>query len=271
MRNSILGESVSEIDVAFDTSRLLQVSSTAIVSVLIGIGIGLVVAWAFWPVEYVNADPSDLRQRYKDDYVRMIGAAYVADGNLSRAQERLKLLGASFSAKSFGDLLIREQKSGRDVPTLNALALLAQGMGFGAMTIPTPTPAAEVIISNNSPQPVQPVPSFQIAERAMLSCAEELSQARLQFIVRDTQGKDLPNIGIDVRWTNGEDTVYTGLKPERGAGYADFEAAPGNYTVSIANAQSETAENMSIGDPPANCRNDRGQTPRGWRLVFQQK
>ena len=105
----------------------------------------------------------------------------------------------------------------------------------------------------------------------VITCADDPNQARLQFIVRDSEGKDLPNIGIEIHWNNGEDTVYTGLKPERGAGYADFDAAPGIFSAAIPNTESEVAEDLRIGEPPANCRNDRGQTPRGWKLIFQQK
>ena len=93
----------------------------------------------------------------------------------------------------------------------------------------------------------------------------------MQFIVRDAQGKDLPNIAIEIRWAGGEDTVYTGLKPERGAGYADWDAVSGNYAVTIPGTSSDIVEDLRVGEPPANCRNDRGQTPRGWKIIFQQK
>lgn len=270
MRTSI-PDDVSEISVSPASSRLLRIIIAAIISLGLGIGIGLISAWGIWPVEYVNADPSDLRPRYKDDYVRMISAAYVGDGNLDKARERLNQLGTGFTAKSFGDLIIREQKLGRDVQTLDALALLAQGMGYGAITIPAPTAGPETIVSNKPAPPAQAIASFQLTERAMLTCTDEPNQARLQFIVRDQDGKNLPNIGIEIRWANGEDTVYTGLKPERGVGYADFDAIPGVFTVTIPNTESEVAEDLRIGEPPANCRNDRGATPRGWKLVFQQK
>jgi hypothetical protein len=54
-------------------------------------------------------------------------------------------------------------------------------------------------------------------------------------------------------------------------GYADFDATPGVFSVTIPNTASERTGDLLIGEPPANCRNDRGSTPRGWKLVFQQK
>lgn len=270
MRNST-PDDVSEISIALDASRISHIGIAGIISLVLGIGVGLITAWGVWPVEYVNADISDLRQRYKDDYVRMIGAAYVGDGNIARALEQLDRLGTDFTAKSFGDLIIREQKSGRDMQTLGALALLAQGMGYGAISIPAPTAVPDTVTSNKPVPAAQAIKSFQLTERTVITCADEPNPARLQFVIRDRDGKDLPNIGIDIRWEGGEDSVFTGLKPERGAGYADFDAAPGVFTVAIPNTASEVVRDLPIGDPPANCRNDRAQTPRGWKLIFQQR
>ena len=81
----------------------------------------------------------------------------------------------------------------------------------------------------------------------------------------------MPNIAISIRWENGEEIVYTGLKPERGLGYADFQAEPGTYSITLVNAQSDTVADLLIGAAPANCKTDRGVTPRGWKIVFQQK
>jgi hypothetical protein len=127
-------------------------------------------------------------------------------------------------------------------------------------------------IGVDSPTPAaQTPPSFRLATRTRLTCADAPDEPRLQFVVRDAQGHDLPNIAIEIRWTGGDDTVYTGLKPERGSGYADFDATPGNFSVTIPNTQSDIAEDLDIGEPPVNCKTDRGATTRGWKLVFQQK
>ena len=36
----------------------------------------------------------------------------------------------------------------------------------------------------------------------------------------------MPGVAINVNWDAGEDTFYTGLKPEFDLGYADFEMTP---------------------------------------------
>ena len=115
------------------------------------------------------------------------------------------------------------------------------------------------------------MPSFKLVEHAQLSCVDEPESAYLRFFVRDAAGHDLPNVAIEIRGKDATETIFTGLKPERGAGYADYEATPGTYAVTILNSQSETFANLVIGEMPANCKADRGATPRGWTLIFQQK
>ena len=132
---------------------------------------------------------------------------------------------------------------------------------------PGQTPQAVIVVTT----PTEPVPTFTLVEHTQLSCTDEPDAPHLRFIVRDANGHDLPNVASQIRSAAGDDTVYTGLKPERGVGYADFEATPGTFSVTLLNAQSDTVSDLLIGDAPANCRTDRGATPRGWKLVFQQQ
>ncbi len=253
----------AEVAPASEQSRLLGIVGAAIISLALGIGIGLIIAWGLWPVQFINADPSDMKQQHKEDYVRMISVAYARDGDLDAAKERLNQLGSASSARIFGDLISREKGADGDLVTLDALVQLAQGLGFNS--IPLVAAANTVTITASSRT------RFRLVERTMLTCIEEPNEAHLRVLVRDQRGRDLPNVAIGIHWASGEDTIYTGLKPERGVGYADFEAAASNFSVTIPNAQSDVAENLTIGEPPANCKNDRGQTPRGWKLIFQQR
>lgn len=263
MRNPNPAEDGAELAPAFEQSRLIGIIGAAIVSLALGIGIGLFVAWELWPVEFINADPSDLRTRHKEDYVQMISLVYAADGDLDAARDRLSHLGSASSDRIFGDLISREKGAGGDPATLDALVRLAQGLGFNSIPL---VDAVNTITTTTSSRL-----RFRLTERTMLTCVEEPDESRLQVFVRDQRGRDLPNVAVGIHWATGEDTLYTGLKPEHGAGYADFQAASTTYSVTIQNTQSDIAENLTVGDPPTNCKNDRGQTPRGWKLVFQQK
>jgi hypothetical protein len=234
-----------------------------------GIILGLVIAWGLWPVEFTDADPVDLRAEFKDDYVRMISAAYELDGNLARAQLRLSLLGLGDLTR-FNRQVARERQVDSRSRTLTAMTDLARALS----TPPTPSrPGGDSTSGSNWTAvaiPTLPIPAYRLSERTPLTCLEQPGAAALKVYVRDRRGADQPNVAVEIRWANGDETVYTGLKPERGVGYADYEAVPNTYAVTILNAQSDTANDLIVGDPPSDCNADDGATPRGWKLVFQQ-
>ena len=240
---------------------------------MLGITLGLVITWVLWPVQFTNADAVDLRQSHKDDYVRMISGAYQVDGDLVSAQERLRKIGIANPARTISDIITREKGTPANTGNLNALTHLAQVLSAQPGEV-----AAQRTPSGGDPQavevtatPAESVPRFELVKHTQLSCLDEPEAPHLRFSVLDANGHDLPNIGIQVHWDGGDDTVFTGLKPERGIGYADYEATPGTFSVTVLSGQSDTVSDLLIGEAPANCRADRGATPRGWKLVFQQK
>lgn len=248
-------------------------AAAALASVAVGIAIGLLITWGLWPVEFTNADPADLRPVHKDDYVRMISAAYARDGDLDAARQRLTQLGLRSPIQTLSALLAREKPADR-TSAYAALEHLAHALGLktaAAARSVVPGVGGEPANLTAAAVPTQVVPVFHLKERVQLTCSDEPGDAHLRFFVRDPKGRDLPNIGIEIRWATGDDTVYTGLKPERGLGYADFEAAPGKYSIALIGAASDSPVEVSVGNPPADCRADRGATPRGWKIVFQQK
>ena len=66
---------------------------TLIVSIALGIGLGLYIGWVVSPVRYVDTDPASLRQAYKDDYLLMIATTYAQDHDLASARVHLTTLG----------------------------------------------------------------------------------------------------------------------------------------------------------------------------------
>lgn len=247
----------------------------SVTSMGLGIGLGLVIPWLILPIEFKNAEPAALRAGLKDEYVRLISLAYQADGDLARAHRRLQTLELAQPAQTFTDLIEREIRSGQPSATQDALIHLAHALGWNlpyTALRPPPLPRGGTLITITVvATPIPRVTSFVLIEHAQLSCVDAPERAYLTFYVRDAAGKDLPNVAIEIRGKDNIETIYTGLKPERGIGYADYEAAPGTYAVTILNSQTETFSNLVIGAPPTNCKADRGQTPRGWKLVFQQK
>lgn len=246
----------------------------ALVSFFLGIALGLGYTWGWLPIEFKNADLADLRQSSKDELVRMVSLAYETDGNGVVAQRRLAQLELSNPAQTFNDLIERETRNATSLATTDALIHLGQALGYhlpytARRPAPGPkgTPTTILVIAT----PMASVPTFALIENTPLTCADEPDGARLRLFVRDAAGRDLPNIALEIRGADVSETVYTGLKPERGIGYADYDAMPGRYAVTILNANSDTAANLVIGQAPANCKNDKGATPRGWKLVFQKR
>jgi hypothetical protein len=245
------------------------VVGAALASFTLGLIIGVFLAWEIWPVQFANADPGDLRPVYKDDYVRMISAAYKVDGNLVKARQRLSQLHLVNVTSSINGLVAREKQTGRNSSALTALANLAQVLSTPQVAQrPTYSPTLErtLVLA----LPTLTVPVFRLAERTPLTCLEAPETAILRVFVRDVRGGDLPNVPVEIRWPGGDETIYTGLKPERGIGYADFQAVAANYAVTILNAQSDTASDLLVVEAPGTCKPDR-VSPRGWKLTFQQK
>lgn len=59
---------------------------------LVGLILGLIVAWWIVPVQSTAYLPANLRADFKDEYRYIIAASYAATGNLGRARARLALL-----------------------------------------------------------------------------------------------------------------------------------------------------------------------------------
>ena len=251
--------------------QILIGGASALASLVLGIIFGLIFSWGVFPLQYTNADLVDLRQSHKDDLVRMISAAYELDGDLNTAKKQLLYLGIGNSVQTINTLIDQETRSGNST-SISTLIRLRRAIASSSVATPTvvPTQVMTPTVIYVIATPEIPVATLTLVEKTPLSCIDEPETAKLRFTVRDTAGLGVPNVGIEIRWDAGSETIYTGLKPERGVGYADFEATPGNFSVTVLNAKSETVSNLVIGAPPANCKNDNGKTPRGWKLVFQQ-
>jgi hypothetical protein len=65
-----------------------------IVSLIAGIGIGLLYGWVVDPVEYFNLTPDTLRADFKADYVLMIAEAYRANPDPALAARQLAIFGS---------------------------------------------------------------------------------------------------------------------------------------------------------------------------------
>lgn len=113
-------------------------------SLILGLGIGLVLGWVVVPVKYVDTAIVDLGAQHKEEYISLVASAYACDGNLEKAQTRLDALEAPNISLWIADLIDRYAAEGRDEAEMAPLALLGQALGVSSAQmlayLPSPTP-----------------------------------------------------------------------------------------------------------------------------------
>jgi hypothetical protein len=111
-----------------------------ILSLLAGLGLGLAYSWFLSPVTYVDANPSLLRDDFKDQYRIVIAASYAATQDLPRARARLSLLGDPDPVAALSAQAQRMLASGEPFDKVRPLAQLATDLNQGFTSAPfTPT------------------------------------------------------------------------------------------------------------------------------------
>ncbi|MGE5138844.1 MAG: hypothetical protein ACM3JD_05220 [Rudaea sp.] len=97
---------------------------------VLGAIFGLVIlGWWLWPVQWTNADPSDLNQQAKADYVVMVADSYSVNHNLTLARERLRTINSQQVAQILGDQIQVRNRAGQ---ASQAAALQQFARDFGA-------------------------------------------------------------------------------------------------------------------------------------------
>jgi hypothetical protein len=79
-------------------------------------------------------------------------------------------------------------------------------------------------------------------------------------------GQGVPGVEVIITWASGQESIFTGLKPEIDPGYADFVMSPGTvYTLQV------TGGGQIIPDLSSpECATDDGERYAGsWRLIFK--
>jgi len=111
----------------------------------------------------------------------------------------------------------------------------------------TPTPVGTPVTISTLPGVVpgeetdepflrQPTPAFtrQFSIVQIDTYCRLESSGLIEVRVRDSGGEELPAQPVRVRWDQGESIFYTGLHPDRGLGYADFQMEAGvRYTIDM--------------------------------------
>jgi hypothetical protein len=103
------------------------------ISLLFGIGLGLLVGWFVWPVNVVENPPSDLRSDWKDEAIWLAAQAFAYDGDLELAQTRLAPLGSD----DLGHLVLdrAERAIDQKFPALQVKYMARLAAAFGATSL----------------------------------------------------------------------------------------------------------------------------------------
>ncbi len=108
-----------------------------VTGLVIGLGLGLFIAWGLVPVEYVDTTPASLRADFKDLYRLLIARAYLYDRSLPRARARLNLLHDENPVRALAVQAQHAVAQGQPDRDIQALGNLAAALGSSATTPPS--------------------------------------------------------------------------------------------------------------------------------------
>jgi len=98
-------------------------------------------------------------------------------------------------------------------------------------------------------------------------CELSLATPLIQVEALDRFGTPIPGVLVIVTWKDGEERFYTGLKPEKSLGYADFSPTPGLVYAIRLGEGGEVVSNLSA----LQCLGSEGESFWGaWMLKFIQ-
>jgi hypothetical protein len=241
-----------------------------------GLAGALVFTWILAPIESYESAPDALLVEDKMVYLAIIGDLYALEGDLPLAEARLAELDIRADGPVLAALLESYLDSGGRPEAVRNLAHLAQDLGasggilvvFGPSPEPTLTASPEPGASPTPAPSVTPAPSFRLAEKTAV-CAAPDQPSLIAVWVQDAEGDGLAGIEIVVSWATGEDRFITGLRPDRGVGYADFEMSPRvEYDVALAEYGGDVARGLTADLAPGLC--PTGTVGLDWRVTFQQ-
>lgn len=111
---------------------------------VLGLALGLLIAWVISPLNYTDTDPGALAPPYKAEYRRMIALAYQRGKNLQRARERLNLLGDDDPVQVLAAEAQRMVAEDQTSQEARALAILAADLNRPPDANSTPAAVAQI-------------------------------------------------------------------------------------------------------------------------------
>jgi len=134
---------------------------------------------------------------------------------------------------------------------------------------PLPTPTSE---STSTLPPPTPTPTPPLLARLQLAEQEQICQPgqtpRIEVVVRDERGAGLAGVEVWLMWPGGADRAVTGLKPQSGAGYADFNVERGvKHSLGVGELGLPLVTDLRI--EPCPVGEDEESLIGSWRIVLE--
>ncbi len=196
-----------------------------------------------------------------------IARNFEKNGDLIPARAALAGLGLDDPIAAVAQLAQQEAAAGNadDARVLAALAAGLQTTPEAPTDIPSPTAAFPTSTPAGPTATAKPA-GFELVNRERV-CNRAIGAALLEVFTQDATGEQIGGFEVQVLWNGGSDRFFTGLKPNIGPGYGDFQMEPGvNYRVRLA-AWPDVAADDVISEA---CATETSAYPGGVRLVFRQ-
>jgi hypothetical protein len=277
-----------------------------ILGLAVGLALGLVYTWVISPVVEFDTQPAQLSAEGHTQYITAISLAYQANSDLRLAVDRLLELRLKDDPFQFvADTACSQFRQGITTNSqrnaIEAMIGLYRPQGRSgcadesnlftvSQATPTPFPTAIPVTPSLIPPPSKtptlaapvnvtpptvmpsrtptdvPQPDDYSIAPVQTFCSVELAGI-IEVYLRAAGQRQIPGIEVKVTWESGENRFFTGLKPERGLGYADFQMeANRTYYVELPGRSPRT------GGLSANqCTTNSGQTSTtSYRVIFVQ-
>lgn len=252
--------------------RLISVIGL-VAGLVLGSAAALFYTWILNPVYRTDVNPSQLSREGKRNYVIALSMAWARDGDIVAAANRLAGVGLEWQdVADFGCELARERTASTNagLAEISSMIALAETQGRRAecnlpiATTPTPPPLPTLVTPTETrpppptktatptlgvtftPPPIEftptPLPPAAFTVDVKTFCD---SEGRVEVLVQSADGKGVPGIAVVVQEDQSREVFFTGLKPERDLGYADFTMTPErSYIIALRDFREARTRNL---------------------------
>ncbi|RLC84531.1 MAG: hypothetical protein DRI37_08955 [Chloroflexi bacterium] len=102
------------------------------IGIVVGVGLGFLIGWKFWPIKYYDTAPAALRADYKGEYVHLVALAYASEGDLNHARLRLARLNSQDPVAPL--VMLTESLIAKEAPVADIIPLAQLARDLGAAT-----------------------------------------------------------------------------------------------------------------------------------------